>query len=115
MAFSLATRLVPEVVKSVAAASIAAGYGSSIGTAFTQPMRIIFIQNLTDALVMFSFNGIDDHFPLPANGFLLLDVSSNKSVSQAFFIAEGTRVFVKQIGVPTTGSVYVSGFYGALS
>lgn len=111
MGFSLAIRMLPEVQKSLAAGSIAAGY-TGVGTAFSNPVRILFLQNLTDAAVQWSMDGIDDHFPMPANGFLLLDVMGNKSVSDQFFISEGTRMYVKQLGVPTTGSVYVSAMYG---
>ena len=108
---TLALRLVPEEVRELPFGSIVAGY-MGVGTAFTNPIRIIFIQNLTEALLMFSLNGIDDHFPLPANGFLLLDVTTNKTQASGFFIADGTRVYVRESAVPTTGSVYVSAFYG---
>lgn len=111
MGFSLSIRLTPEEQKSLAAGSIGAGY-TGVGTAFSKPIRILYIQNLTDAAVQWSMDGLKDHWPMPANGFLLLDIMSNKSVSQQFFISEGTRMYVKQLGVPTTGSVYVSAFYG---
>jgi hypothetical protein len=108
----LAIKLLPEVLRSLAFGSIGAAY-MGIGTAFTRPIRILKITNLTNNTLLFSFNGIDDHEVLPSNGFLLIDVTANKSVSQGFFIGEGTRVYVKQLGVPTTGSVYVSAYYGA--
>src|SRR5690606_3867349 len=113
MAFNLSVKLVPETVRSLAGAAIGAAY-MGIGTAFEHPVRIIMIQNLTDQIVMFSFNGIDDHVPLPANGFLLLDVMANKSSpGGGFYIAEGTRIYAKDAGVsPSTGFVYVSVFYG---
>jgi hypothetical protein len=101
----------PEPVRSLAFGSISAAY-MPIGTSFANPVRIFFIQNLTDALLMFSFNGIDDNFPLPPSSFLLLDVTANRTVSQGFYIAEGTFIYVKEIGTPTLGSVYVSVFYG---
>ena len=72
------------------------------------------IQNLTDENLMFSFDGIDDNFPLPANGYILLDVTANKTRDEGFFLAEGERLYVKQItGAPTLGSVYFTTFYGA--
>jgi len=62
---------------------------------------------------MFSFdNGVVDHFPLLAQSYLLLDVSSNKIDSSGWFFAKNTVLSVKRIGTPTTGSVYVSMFYG---
>jgi hypothetical protein len=109
---ALAIRLQFEPVRSLAAASIGAGY-MGVGTAISNPARQFFVQNLTDVTLMFSFDGINDHFPLPTNGFLLDDVCSNKTQQGGFFIAEGTRLYVKEIGTPTTGSVYFSVMYGA--
>jgi len=101
----------PEPVRSLPFGSIGTAY-TGIGGSMNKPIRIFFLQNLTDVNLFFSFNGIDDHFPLPANGFILLDITSNKTISQGFFLAEGQRIYVKQIGVPTTGSVYLTTFYG---
>ena len=109
---SLAIRFVPEPIKTLAAGSIGASY-MGIGTAFDNPVRILFVQNLTDAGLMFSFDGIDDHFALPSNGFLLLDISANKTTERGFFLGEGQRLYVKEIATPATGDVYVSGFYGS--
>jgi hypothetical protein len=109
---SLAIRLQCEPQRSLAAAAILAGY-MGIGTSFNNPIRILFIQNYTNALLQFSFDGIIDHFPLEAGGFLLLDVTANKTIQTGCFFPEGARVYVKQIEVPTTGSVYVTAFYGA--
>jgi hypothetical protein len=108
---SLAIRMLPEPVRSLAFGSISGTY-AGIGTSFSNAIRIIFVQNLTDSTLMFSLNGIDDHFPLPANGFLLLDVTANKTLPQGAFIAEGTRIYVKEVGAPSMGNVYVSTFYG---
>lgn len=109
---SLAIRLMCEPVRTLAAASILAGY-MGIGTAMSRPIRMLFIQNLTDVTLMFSFDGIDDNFPLASNGFIMLDITSNKTIVQGFFLAEGQRIYVKQLGVPATGDVYVTTFYGA--
>jgi hypothetical protein len=110
---TLAIRLLPETVRSLGFAGIGAAY-MGIGGVFTNPIRILLITNLTDANLMFSMNGIDDHFPVAANGFLLLDVTSNKTINGGgFFIAEQTRIYVKDLDVPTSGSVYVSAFYGS--
>jgi len=109
---SLAIRLVPETAKTLAFGSIGAAY-MGVGTAFTKPIRILMIQNLTDESLMFSFDGINDHVPLPRDGYILLDITANKAIEHGYYIAEGTRIYVKEIGTPTTGSVYVTAFYGA--
>jgi hypothetical protein len=107
-------KLVPEELRSLAFGGIGAGY-MGIGAAFSNPIRILNVQNLTDATMVFSFGGVTDHFVLPAQGFILLDVSTNKDWrSGALYIAEGSRLYVKQeAAAPTSGSVYVSVFYGA--
>jgi hypothetical protein len=58
-----------------------------------------------------------DQFPILAGGYLLLDVSSNKINDEGFFISENTTVSVRYrvdapFAIPTTGSVFVSSFYG---
>jgi len=109
---SLAIRLKPEPARSLAFGSIGAGY-VGVGTALTRPVRIILVQNLTDVHIWFSLDGIDDHFPLPDYGFLLMDIAANKTIPQGFFMAEGDRLYAKRLGVPTMGSVYFTTFYGA--
>lgn len=104
-------RLLFEPVQSLASGSMSGSY-MGIGLPLANPARMIFVQNLTDATLMFSLDGISDHFPLPAEGFLLLDITANKARDQGFYIAEGTRFYVKEIGTPSTGSVYLSVMYG---
>lgn len=113
MAFNTAIRLAAEPLRSRAFGSISGTY-AAIGTAFTYPCRILLVQNLTDATLLFSLNGIDDHFPLPPNGFLLIDIESNKTaVGGALNLPAGSFIFVKQSGTPTSGSAYLTTFYGA--
>lgn len=108
---SYGKRILFDTVRTLAAGSIAAGY-TAVGTALDFPTRIIHVQNLTDATVMFSMDGVNDHFPLIANAFLLLDISANAAAEDAFFLSVGDVLYVKQVGVPTTGSVYFTTAYG---
>jgi len=111
---SLSVRMKFEPVRTLGFAAVGAGY-MGVGTAIDHPARQIFIQNLTDETLMFSFDGLVDHFPLPANGFFLNDITSNKS-NQAgdFNIAQGDRLYVKHLGAaPTLGNVYFSVIYGS--
>jgi len=110
---SLAIRLLCEPVRSLGFASIGAAY-MGIGSAILNATRMLHIQNLTDKTLMFSFDGVNDHFPLASNGFLLLDIAANKTVPQGFYLPEGQRIYVKEdSATPTSGSVYVTTFYGA--
>lgn len=112
---SLAIRLVPDILRSVAFGSLSDTY-IGIGTAMTKPIRMILLQNLTDINVMISFDGINDTLPLPINGYLILDITSNKTIDQGFFLAQGTRIYVKNLISTDTaikGAVYLTTFYAA--
>jgi hypothetical protein len=112
--YGLSIKFLPEPQRVISAATIAGSPGAylGVGTAIANPARQFLIWNLTDAELQFSFDGINDHFPLPGNGFFLDDISSNQSASQSYLLAQGTRLYVKTIGTPSTGSVYFTVFYG---
>ena len=100
-------RAIFEPLRSLGFGSIGASY-AAIGTAITKPARLIKIDNLTDAALLFSIDGTDDHTIIPGNGFLLLDIATNKEDTQGFELATGTTFYVKNSGTPTLGSVYVT-------
>lgn len=109
MGVSVELRAEPQ--RSLAFGSIGASY-AVIGSALDRQIRILNVQNLTDATLQFSFDGINDHFVLPSNGFLLIDITTNRiEQSSGFFISIGTTINVKRIGTPSTGSVYVTSMY----
>jgi len=91
---SLAIRMVPEAVRSLGFASIGIAY-MGVGTSLDYPARMIVIQNLTDEEVMFSFDGIDDHIPLPTRGHLVLDISANKTLFNWVFYGRRSTVICK--------------------
>jgi len=106
--------VLPETVRSLAFGSISGTY-AGIGSSFANPVYWFYLQNLTDKLLMFSWDGVNDHFPLPTNGYVIMDVSANKTIQGgAFMISQGTRFYVKttSAGAPASGSVYLSVFYG---
>lgn len=108
---NLSVRIYPETLRTLAFGSVSGTY-AGIGTAINNPARILYIVNSTDVLLTFSFDGINDHFVVFGNGFLLLDVTSNRSdTGGAFAISQGQRIYVK--GAPTLGAVYLSVFYGS--
>ncbi len=111
MTQAAAIRFTPEPLRSLAFGSIVAGY-TAIGTALANPVRILLLQNFTDKTLTFSFDGVDDHVVLSLGGYLLIDVTANKSLSGGFYLAQGKIIYVKRLGTPTTGSVYLSVFYG---
>jgi hypothetical protein len=105
-------RLESDAVRTLGFAAVGVGY-TNIGTSFAHPTRILIVQNLTNATLMFSMDGgTTDHFPLASNGFLVLDCTANKVVDVGgFFIGIGTQMAVKQVGAPTSGSVYVTAMH----
>lgn len=113
MSANLAVRLWPETLRTLAHGSISGTY-AGIGTAISNPTRIYLIQNFTDVQMFFSWDGINDHMTLSSGGFILLDVTMNRSnVGGSLNIAEGTRVYVRNgTDSPTLGGVYLSVFYG---
>lgn len=109
---SLAIRLLPDPIRTIGFAAIGALY-AGVGTALGRPARIIYILNVTDEDLMFSFDGINDHFVVAENGFLLLDISANKTIETGFFLAEGQRLYVRELVSPAAGDVWFSTFFGA--
>jgi hypothetical protein len=112
---SLAIRLMPEPVRSLSWDVLDNAY-IGLGTAMTRPIRMIVLQNLTDANAMISFDGVTDHLPLVTFGYLVLDITSNKTIPQGFFFGEGQRVYAKKLTPaenPTVYGIYLTTFYGA--
>jgi len=104
-------RCTPEPCHIALFGAIGAAY-SVIGGLIDKPTRIMYLQNLTDATLWFSFDGVEDHLPLPANGFFLLDVTTNRTSDRGFFLENRERIWVKQFGIPTLGGVYLTTFHG---
>lgn len=97
------------------ASTLAAGDYSTgaIGTALANAARMLLFQNLSDKTVWISLDGVNDHFPLMNQGYFVLDIASNKSQSNGFYLAEGDRVYARQLSGAATGYIYVTAFYGA--
>jgi len=113
MTTSLSTVMFPEDLRSLGFAAIGVNY-APIGTGFENPARIMFLQNLTDQSLLFSWNGVDNHLLLPSTGFIVLDVTSNKSMPAGIAcFRQGTRIYVKDLLTPvTSGAVFLSVFFG---
>ena len=110
---NISIRATMEPVRSIAFGSISGTY-AGIGTALSNPSRMLVLQNFTDQPVMISIDGVSDHLPLAANVSMIMDMTSNKSVMGAVFAwAEGQRFYVKTLGAgPASGSIYLSTIYG---
>lgn len=103
-------RLALEPLRSLAFGSIGASY-VAIGSQFSNPIRMYHLQNLTDAKLLFSFDGTNDHLRLAPGGFQLIDVMANQLAERGFFVGEGDQIFVKRDDTPTLGTVDLCLFY----
>ena len=103
-----------EDLRSLAFGSISGTY-ALVGTATNNPVRLIDIDNTTDANLIISFNGIDDKIFVAANGFKIYDFASNKSnQGGSLDLPAFTLFYVKQeSSAPTTGNVYIGICYAS--
>jgi hypothetical protein len=108
---SYGIRVVFDQLRSLAFGGIGVGY-APVGGVFLHPMRIISIKNLTDANLLFSFDGVNDYDIVPAEAGVVYDLCTNRVGTLGAFLSVGTQVYVKESGVPTVGAVYVTCLYG---
>lgn len=109
----LAKRVKFETLRSIAFGSISGTY-TAIGSALIHPARLIKITNLTDADMLISIDGINDHDVIPALGFALYDLGSNRTnLSGSLDFEIGERFYVKQVSAPSSGSVYLTVLHAA--
>jgi len=106
-------RLIADPVQSIAAGAIGVAY-MGVGPVFEGSARMLVIQNLTDGIVMISFDGVNDHLPLPMKTQFVLTITQNDEEEAKYFaLPAQTRIFVRELViVPTTGAVYVTLFRG---
>lgn len=110
----MGVRFRAEAIRELAFGGISGTY-ANVGTALANISRMIHVTNLTDADLYFSFNGRTDHVILPASGgFFVYDVNANRDTNEeGWYLTPGTQPSVRQVsGAPSSGSVYVSIFYG---
>lgn len=89
------------------------GVYSPIGTPLDNPARLIKIVNTTDVNVFISTNGTDDKDIVPAHGFFLYDIATNKTEQSCLFLDQGSTLYVRSDDVPTLGSVYLVSIYAS--
>lgn len=99
-----------DTLRSIGFASISGTY-ATVGTPFSHPMRLVKFVNITDGNLTISFDGVNDNDIIPAGGFALYDLTTNKILPDTTFVfQEGTQVFIK--GTVTTGNFYVVAIFG---
>lgn len=102
-----------EPIRSISFGDISGTY-ALIDSPLTYPSRIIKLVNTTDGAVFISTNGINDHDIIPAGGFVLYDVTSNRSdMGGVLLFAEGDRFYARSDDALTEGAVYLTTVYGS--
>ena len=111
--YAVAIKWRPETLRSLAFGSISGSY-AALGAALANPIIQLKIANDTDANILISYDGVNDHEFVSSNSFVLFDVGTNKSIGDGLFLSEGDIIYVKQeVGAPTTGNVYMSAYYAS--
>lgn len=105
---ALYVRIFPETLRSANASTFTGSY-QALGSPLGHSIRLVKWTNTSNVDVTISWDGINDHEILPANSFVLLDVSSNREVSNQWEIQNGLQFYIKAaVGV---GSVYMSAYF----
>lgn len=85
---------------------------TAFGDAMPAPIRILKIQNTTDADIYISFDGFISNDVVVAGSGMVLDITTNKSIDQGMYLPQETVFYLAYTGgAPTSGAVYLSAYY----
>lgn len=98
-----------EPLRFLASGDLTGSY-QELGDPFENLIRICGFTNTHTTDLLFSLDGVTDHFRVPANGFKIYDLATNEWLDQGFFLPAGTQLWVKT----TSGTgVWVEAIYAA--
>ncbi len=101
-----------DIIRSLGFASISGTY-ATVGGPLAHPVRLICFTNTTDGDMFFSDNGVDNKLFIPAGGFKLFDITTNRYAAASQWVFQvGTQFSVKQSTAPTKGAVYIECLWG---
>jgi hypothetical protein len=81
-------------------------------------MRVLHFINDSNGTYMFSFDGVNDNFPLLGDSFSLYDLTSDQDGNESFRYEKGSQLWIKYLIAPTstsgvqTDKVYAVAIYG---
>lgn len=105
-------RVAAETLRSVAFGSITNAF-AVLGSALTQPARLLKFANTTDTDMLISDDGTNSKIIVPAGNTSVYDWGANRrGVDSEWMYAKGTQFYVKYISAPSRGAIYVESFYG---
>lgn len=101
-----------EPLKSLAFGSISGTY-ATVGSATSNPSRLICFTNNTEGDMIFSRDGTTDEVFVAAGSYKLFDITTNHKPANNddFVFQTGTQWYVKQDSAPVSGSVYIEVIY----
>jgi hypothetical protein len=106
--YNLTVRTLPETERSIVAANVLTTF-VALGTPLLYPSRILYLYNGTNEDINLSWDGINKGQTIPAAANEYLNLKTNDG-----YFGQGTQFYVTQTGTaPTTGTFYLTSFYGA--
>jgi hypothetical protein len=82
------------------------GSYQTLGSPLGSPAIIFKIVNDSNMDIDISVDGSQDHDFVPANGFVLYDLRTNRRKDQQFAFIQGTQFYVRG-SAPGTGNIYL--------
>lgn len=96
-----------DTLRTLAFGSISGSY-AAVGVVLVNPANAFRLINNTNGDMLFSVDGTNDNFFVPASSFVLYDIAANKSYpSNNLQVAAQTQFYVKQSTAPTSGAIYI--------
>lgn len=108
----MSSRAAFETLRTLVSGSISGSY-AKVGTPLLNPARIVHTYNGCNTDMIFSIDGVNNDYYVPAGGFILFDFTTNHANNaQGLYLPEGTQFWVKQVSMPASGSVWITVVYG---
>lgn len=101
-------RLLPETLRSIDASTFTGSY-QAVGTPLANPSRILKFTNNCSVDVTLSWDGSNDNEYIPAGGFMLIDIASDREDASSLWVSAQTQFYVKASA--GTGTFYLSTYY----
>lgn len=99
-------------IKEIDFGDVGATY-KEIATPFTHQLRMVTIKNSLDTAAYVSFDGSTDHVRLEPTEVREFNFCSNAIGNHKLFLPANLQAWAKEVSsAPTTGSLWIEGFYG---
>lgn len=101
----------PDTLRTLAFGSITTSY-VAVGSALSHAARMFRLINPTDGDMIFSLDGVNGEFFVPAGSFVLYDLCTNREKNGELFVLQiGSQFYVKYSSAPSLSAVYIEVIY----